>query len=255
VGHRGAAGLAPENTLAAFRVADRLGLADVELDVQLSRDGELMLFHDELLDEKTQVSGAVSDHTAAELAQADLRDWWLRVAPEQPPDEDTRLLRLDELLDEFGDRFTYHVELKRPGPALAGAAVECIDGRGMVQRCVITSFDLDALREVRALDREVRIGYLVPARRGGLSRHNIETALLSAFTQVCPDVDTVGAEMVQRAHNGGLEVRVFGVNDRGAGCTADRLRKAVEAGCDGGTMDRPDMGLELLGSMQASAEA
>jgi glycerophosphoryl diester phosphodiesterase len=250
IGHRGAAGLAPENTVAAFRVADRLGLQDVELDVQLSRNGELVLFHDGSLDEKTQLSGAVGDYTVEELVQADLRDWWLSIEPDRAPEGDMHLLRLDEVFDEFAHRFTYHVELKRPGPGLARAAIECIDRCGMRDQCVITSFDIDALHEVRELDADIRIGYLVSAAWGGLSPVSIEATLLCGFNQVCPDVDTVSAEMVERAHDRGLDVRVHGVNDRGESCTADRLRKAVEAGCDGGTMDRPDVGIELLGAMQ-----
>ena len=67
IAHRGASAYAPENTLPAFERALELGASEVELDVQLSRDGALVLFHDRTLDGKTNLSGAVRDHTADAL--------------------------------------------------------------------------------------------------------------------------------------------------------------------------------------------
>ena len=76
IGHRGAAGHAPENTMAAFACAQRMGLSDVELDVRLSRDGVLVLFNGPSLEEKTPLVGRVEDFECAELVQADVGRWF-----------------------------------------------------------------------------------------------------------------------------------------------------------------------------------
>ena len=81
IAHRGASAEAPENTLPAFERALALGVVEVELDVQLSRDGVPVLFHDRTLDEKTPLRGPVRDHSAQELTRADVGSWFDRARP------------------------------------------------------------------------------------------------------------------------------------------------------------------------------
>ncbi len=76
IAHRGASAYAPENTLPAFERALEVGAAEVELDVQLSRDDVLVLFHDRTLDRKTNLTGRVRDHAADALRGADIGSWF-----------------------------------------------------------------------------------------------------------------------------------------------------------------------------------
>lgn len=78
IAHRGASAYAPENTFAAFDKAQDLGAVAAETDVQLSKDGKLVIFHDDTLDEKTSLKGAVHDHAWTELSAIDMAPWFAR---------------------------------------------------------------------------------------------------------------------------------------------------------------------------------
>ena len=113
IAHRGASAYAPENTMAAFKKAAEIGAPEVETDVRFTKDGKLLLFHDQTLDRTTNGSGLPSDFTLEELRRLDAGSW---MKPDEYPDfqwehdfSGERLITLDELLREFGDTLTYHV--------------------------------------------------------------------------------------------------------------------------------------------------
>ena len=117
IAHRGASAYAPENTMAAFKKAAEIGAPEVETDVRFTKDGKLLLFHDQTLDRTTNGSGLPSDFTLEELRRLDAGSW---MKPDEYPDfpwehdfAGERLITLDELLREFGDTLTYHVVRRR----------------------------------------------------------------------------------------------------------------------------------------------
>lgn len=130
-GHRGAAGLAPENTLAGLRVAARLGLAWVEVDVALTRDGVPVLLHDDTLDRTTSLSGPLAALTASELARADAGSWWHKEdRPSSAPDDfqGEPLPRLDAYLQAalaFG--MGVNLEIKPTPETETGTARACVE--------------------------------------------------------------------------------------------------------------------------------
>ena len=116
IAHRGASARAPENTLVAFEEARRLGANEVELDVQLSRDDELIVFHDRTLEAKTGASGRVRDHDAAFLLGLDIGAWFDGANPDGGERfTGTRLASLDQVFERFGAALYYHIEIKAPG--------------------------------------------------------------------------------------------------------------------------------------------
>ena len=120
IGHRGAAGHAPENTMAAFACAQRMGLSDVELDVRLSRDGVLVLFNGASLGEKTPLVGRVEDYEVVELVQADVGRWFDAVRGDgSETHAGETLTTLVDVVARFGASLRYHVELK-------GASRSCL---------------------------------------------------------------------------------------------------------------------------------
>jgi glycerophosphoryl diester phosphodiesterase len=159
IAHRGGATEAPENTLAAFRHALSLGIRYVELDVQMSSDGELVVIHDETLDRTTSGSGPVGDHTYEELRRLDAGSWF---APEYAGE---RIPTLREVLDLCVlEGVGVVIELKSPGmyqgmeekvAALVGEM--CLRGAENIW-CI--SFDHDAIRRMRELDAILPLGYL-----------------------------------------------------------------------------------------------
>lgn len=108
IAHRGDRAHAPENTMRAFERARQARCDCVELDLQLSADGEVMVFHDDTLEALTGAKGRVRDHTAAELVE-------LHVLPRvHPPDSDSRLCRLSHVLDWAGENLPLYLEIKVP---------------------------------------------------------------------------------------------------------------------------------------------
>lgn len=150
-GHRGASGDAPENTLAAFRLAAEQGADGVELDVQLSADGVPVVIHDETLDRTTDGTGPVKDRTAAELARLDAG------AGEHVP----TLAEVLALLAPTG--LEVNVELKNsvePYPGLEAAALDVVRAAGFEDRVWWSTFQHPSLRVLRGLAPDARVGFL-----------------------------------------------------------------------------------------------
>lgn len=151
LGHRGGAGLWPENSLAGFRNAIALGIDAVELDVHVSRDGEVMVIHDNTLERTTHGTGFVQDRSSAELAATRLRD------------TDEGVPTLEEVLDIFEPASTdLFVEIKtdaggRAYPGLERRVVDMLARRGMLARTGILSFVPEILETVRRVEPTMRV--------------------------------------------------------------------------------------------------
>ncbi|MDH3701533.1 MAG: glycerophosphodiester phosphodiesterase family protein [Alphaproteobacteria bacterium] len=227
IAHRGASGYAPENTLAAFRLAAQMGVREVELDIQYSMDRELVVIHDENLDRYGFPDCRVAEMTLAELQTLDMGRWFDdgRFAGE-------RLATLDEILTAFGDTFVYHAEIKVPADGLARRVLDCLDNHGVLGEAIITSFDFDAAAEVVALTQRQRVGWLV--REDEFIIENVERAAAAGFFQFCPRVYDMSERNVAEARRHVAEVRGHGVRN------VDDLVQAVRAKCDGATINWPD---------------
>jgi glycerophosphoryl diester phosphodiesterase len=227
IAHRGASAYAPENTLAAFRLAERMGSHEVELDVRCSKDKELVICHDRLLDRYGHPGFEVSKLTLKELLSLDMGSWF---SPYLYAGE--RMLSLGALCAVFRDRFIYHVEIKELVPDLIQGLLSSISAHGLEKRVIITSTNYEVLVDTRALAPFLRVGWIV--KKGGLTEENIDKAAEAKFFQICPRADETNQEIVQAAHARLPEVRAHGV--RGV---ADAVH-VIEAGCDGMTINWPD---------------
>lgn len=160
--HRGWSGKAPENTLAAIRLAlEEPGISAMEIDVQLSRDGVPVLIHDFTLERTTTGSGLVMNHTLAELRELDAGSWFdEKFAGEKIP-------TLEEALLVVKGRCTLNIELKATSdmyPGIAEKVLELLEKHDMKQEVYITSFDHELIRHVRGLDQSVVTGLIVYGR-------------------------------------------------------------------------------------------
>ena len=161
-GHRGASAYAPENTLAAFRLALGQGADGVELDVILSADGVPMVIHDDTLDRTTTGLGSVSRLTLAELKQLDA-GYPARFGTQFPTE---RIPTLAEVFAACGDQTVFNIELKHdrsPGLQLAARVVELIHASGRQERVLVSSFQFSSLGRVKALDPNLPVGLLYMA--------------------------------------------------------------------------------------------
>lgn len=226
IAHRGASGYAPENTLSAFELAARMGVTEIEYDLQFSKDRRLVVVHDTVLDRYGHPGLKVSDLTLADLKKLEMGAWF------DPRFAGEKIVTLDELLARFGDSFIHHAEIKAPAPGLAAQLLKTFDAHRAAERAIITSFAFDALLEVRALRPDARVGWLVAA--GAFVEENTRRAAEAGFFQFCPRAGDTSRQKVAAAKAVLSEVRAHGVRSR-----AD-LRQAIEAGCDGATVNWPD---------------
>lgn len=157
IGHRGCA-LAPENTLAAFRAAHAAGAGAIELDVQCSKDGELVVMHDETLDRTTDGTGKLSEKTWPELERLDAGSWF------SPKHQGEKLPRLKDALDWAKDKLEVYIEVKEgPRPAdFPEKLLAAIDAARSGKEVHVISFDHDLIGRLETLRPDLDTGILLP---------------------------------------------------------------------------------------------
>ena len=246
IAHRGASALAPENTRAAFRRARKLGVTEVETDVRLTRDQQVVLFHDPTLLGKFGRDVPVETVTLAELEAMDIGSWFVEDGymalngsgagwdeGELQRTSGGCVMGLDSYLKEFGFDFYHHIEIKGETRELPNATLEVLEKRGVLDRCTFTSFNLKQLERLRAIDEECRAGWLFP-RYGDPTpdpAQSIRKCLALGLQECNPRFDLLTAEYVRRIHAEGLVVRTFGIRK------PDDLWRAIETGADGATVN------------------
>lgn len=227
--HRGARGYAPENTMAAFRRALDLGADGIELDVQLSRDGAVVVCHDHTIDRTSDGSGWVRDLTLAELRRRDCGSWF------DPAFAGERIPTLEEVLAWLAPTpLLLNVELKNGPvvyPGLEEKTAALLAAFGLQERTVISSFYHPSLRRIRELDRRLRTGVLFACRP--LAPLALARDVDAAFLH--PHWHYLEADWVATAQRAGVGVNVFTVN------TPSELALAQAAGADGIFTDYPDL--------------
>jgi glycerophosphoryl diester phosphodiesterase len=243
VAHRGGSQLAPQNTLAAFRNALALPIDAIELDVHLSRDGQLVVIHDNTVEKLTDGEGNILDLDFAYLrslnAAAHFPGGW-------PQAQQIPTLR--EVLDLAKGRVQVCIEIKsskRDGqhgryPGIAKKVMDEVRAAGMLNNVLIISFDWLILPSIKALEPHVQTGALVSR---DVWTPDAEHALDNLFAQVAAlrcewlDMDhrlyTPG--LADLVHANGFKLGLWTVN------SLDELRMLTAAGVDSLTTDRPDL--------------
>ncbi len=155
--HRGASAVAPENTLPAFEKALDLCADGIELDVQATADGELVVLHDFSLERSTSGVGLLRNHTLAQLAGIDAGIRFSQSFANTP------IPTLEQVFDLVGNRCIVNVEIKNmdwDGGPEAGPLAHMIKQRGLYRQVIVSSFNPFSLRKVRRLDPSIRLGFL-----------------------------------------------------------------------------------------------
>lgn len=199
MGHRGASFEAPENTVAGFDHAVRLGLGSVEFDVRLTGDGEIAVIHDKTVDRTTDGSGPVAELSMAQLQELDARS----IFPDWP--ESCPVPRLAEVLEVIGGLDAFELEIKSDLPERLDVLIPLVlaelDRRGLDQ-AVITSFDPYALELVHRLAPQRARGYVEEFGSVDRVRHAVEIGV----QRIGVPVPTGSAEVVTAAQQAGLTV-------------------------------------------------
>ncbi len=241
IAHRGASGYAPENTMASFRRAVAMGATEVETDVAFTKDGALILFHDETLERTSNGTGLPEDYTLAELRQLDAGSWQ---DPRLSWDQDyagERLTTLDELFAAFGRSLTYHVELKKPMAGLVEAVVASIQAHDLADRVYLFSIvDEEGLKQAKALESKLRIAWAPEELLRADPPEAVRRCVRNGFSMIVLNASNQSRELVALAHSLGLEARSSGISSR------EKMIAAAEIGCDGMTINWPDWLLDYV---------
>lgn len=238
VAHRGGSLLAPENTLAAFASGVASGADWVEADVHRTRDGALVVIHDDDLSRTTDLRGAVGSLTLAEVRQANAAAKFpgRRFPPQRVP-------TLDEVVEALPERIGLQVEIKVPesGPYrdIERQVVDCLVRAGMQRRASVICFDAGVLVRVRETAAGLATGFLVSSRHvprgsGGLAQRIVDAARACSANFAGLDVELVSRDVVADLRDAGLGVAAWTVNDRA------RMLLCRDLVLDAIASDRPD---------------
>ncbi|ASU84995.1 glycerophosphodiester phosphodiesterase [Nocardiopsis gilva YIM 90087] len=256
VAHRGASAYAPENTLAAIDVAADIGATAVEIDVQRSKDGHLVVIHDTTLSRTTDVEKRfpgrapynVRDFTLSEIKQLDAGSWFgSEYAGAEVP-----------TLQEALDLLAYHrrnllLEIKSPVlyPGIESDIARTMrdnpywllpSGRKSANRLVIQSFDRDSVKRSKKILKHVPHGILGRVDEDDIDRYG------SWADMINPNHTTINASYVRKVHAAGMHVVTYTLNER------DEMRRAIRMGVDGIISDRPDVLADVIAEERSAEE-
>lgn len=235
VAHRGSRINRPENTLAAFEEAIRVGADGIELDVHLSKDGEIVVIHDETVDRTTNGSGLVKEMTLAELKELDAGIWFdTEYAGQTIP----TLREVFELLEERQYQGCLNIELKTSVYPYKGIEKKIGDLLVEADRpfeVMYSSFSLRSLLKMHRIDPTAELGYLV-------SKRSI-LVFLGAFLPWIGALHLSHKWYFKKGKSAKKHLRLWTVNDEKV------MKKAFKKGVTAIITDKPEVALALRNEM------
>ena len=234
--HRGSSSGAPENTMAALEKAVEEMADRAEIDVQETADGVIVLCHDTSLKRVAGVNKKVSDLTLEQIKKLDVGSWFSsEYQGEQIP-------TLEAVMEYAKGKIDLNIEIKNLGNSsgLPEKVIELVEKHEMQEQCVITSTNRFYLKRVKAVNPEIRTGYIISAAYGNFySDEFIDLiSIRSSF---------VTERMIESAHEAGKAVHAWTVNGK---VEMERLK---QLGVDDMITDRPVLAREILYGEEAKA--
>lgn len=219
IGHRGAKGHLTENTLESISLALGMGIDGIEIDVHLCASGELIVFHDFVLDRLTDGSGEVAAKTYEQLKQLSLKGGY-------------KIPLLTEVLDLIEGKCSINIELKGQHTAKPTCAIisHYIDKGWDYSSILVSSFQENELLEVKKINSNILIAVLSKASVD----EAIEWAKILNATAIHPSLGIITRQSIVDAHNQGFNVNVWTVNE------PEDIERMIEFGVDGIISDFPD---------------
>jgi len=226
--HRGASEYAPENTLCSFYLGLLQGANGIETDVQRTKDGHLVLFHDDTVDRVTDGSGRVEDFTLNELKE-------LKVYGNSTAGFFDRIVTFEEFLDKFSCYgISFAVELK--GKGVEKDTLELVKKYGIMDKTTFTSFKFDYIAKIKSLDSSARTGWLTNVP----TDEETESFIATGGEEIAPKAELIDEEMCRKWRQKGLGIRAWGVLNTAL------MKKMCALGVDGMTVNFPDRLFQYL---------
>lgn len=228
--HRGDQATAPENTLAAFQAAIDSGADFIELDVTETKDGVLVILHDDSLQRTASLDKNIWEVTYAETQELDVGSWYSeKFAGERIP-------TLEEVIQLCRDKIKLNIEMKVTGnesEQFEEKLVDMIVQENFQEQCIVTSFNYETVKEVKKLEPSIQTGPILSGEGWNLADYR-DMDLFSIHEQI------LTKELVEEAHSMGMPVHVWTVNDE------KDIRHFQEMGVDNIITNYPGKAKELL---------
>lgn len=241
VAHRGASAQAPENTLAAYRLAWQMGSPAAEVDVWLTKDGRVIALHDNDTERTTGVKLAPRQATFAELAVLDAGAW------KKPFYTGERIPLLEDMIAAMPAGKRLFVEIK-DNADIVPHVKEIIEASGKKEQIVIIGFSFDVMRAAQQAMPDIPVKWLLGAKQDQetgeyekIDPANVQKAKEAGFEGLNVSWRGVTPELIAAAKAAGQELYVWTVNDPA------EARRLVEMGVAGVTTDVPDVMMRELG--------
>lgn len=252
IAHKGASGVAPENTIVAFQAAIDMGVDMIELDVRNTHDEEIVVIHDETLDRTTNGTGAVHDYTLEEIRQLDAGSWF------DPKFRDEKVPTLKEALDLINGKCKVLIEIKHMDhPHYHDFAEKLVDiirlEKNGYDWIILQSEETQYLEEAHKYDDHVQTKKLMISEDSApLIAFYIETKMHlgrakedDRMKALNPEYHTLSTRRVFRMHARGFEVYTYSPNTR------EDMVKMLHMGVDGIITDYPDILVQIRKDIEA----
>jgi glycerophosphoryl diester phosphodiesterase len=246
--HRGGRSLGPESTLYTFERAVDLGAEVLEMDVQSTRDGHLVVLHDKTVDRTTNATGPVENYTLGELKEFDAGYRWSpdngRTFPLR--NRGVKIPTLAQVFETFKET-RMNIEIKGSERGVISSLCRLIQGYDMSKKVMVASFDAGALREFRSVCTDVATsaGSSEAIVFYCLQKMHLESiyspdAQALQVPETYGDLQVVNKRFVAAAHHRNMRVHVWTINDMNS------MKRLLRMGVDGIMTDYPDRLLDVL---------
>ncbi|MBL1213027.1 MAG: glycerophosphodiester phosphodiesterase [Ignavibacteriae bacterium] len=234
VAHRGASGHAPENTLAAMKTAMEMNAEFSELDVQETKDGEIILLHDKTLKRTGKQNLNIWELNYDELKDIEVGGWYAEEFKGEP------IPTLAEVIELVRGKMKLNIELKtnKHEKMLAERALQVVLDHNFLDQVVFTSFKFDEIRKLRKINKEAKVGYIFSKMPKDIDVFAEDVDMLSVGKKL------VDEEFMNKVRAAGKEVAVWTVNK------PKEMKRLINLGVDAIITNYPDVLREVLDGKQ-----
>ena len=239
VSHRGASGYAPEHTLVSYEMGEKMHGDYIEIDLQMTKDGQLIAMHDEKLDRTTDGTGIVKDYTLEQIKQLDAGSWFNEKYPQyaKPEYEGLKVPSLEEIFQKFGKNASYYIETKSPDiyPGMEKELLRLVNKYKINKKTLlIQSFSQESLKIMHDLDPSVKLIQLLSYQSNATVTDAQIAEVKKYAIGVGPNHTYLNEEYIQKIVGSGLEIHPYTVNEK------ERMKQLIDWGVTGMFTNFPD---------------
>lgn len=248
--HRGASGYAPEHTLLSYEMGEKMKGDYIEVDLQMTKDGELIAMHDETVDRTTNGTGRVKDMTLEQIKELDAGSWFNEKYPEyaKPEYAGLQVPTLEEVFEKFGRGAKYYIETKSPEvyPGMEEKLLELLEKykltgeNGRSSHVLIQSFSPESLKKIHEMDPNLPLVQLKSYKTAAVITDEELESIKAYAIGVGPNFTRIDEQYVQAVREHNLLIHPYTVNEK------EDMRKALEWGVTGLFTNFPDRFNEVV---------